>query len=150
MELVVKRFDQLTVEELYEIIKLRVEVFMIEQKCFYKDLDYLDYGCYHSFIEENGKILCYLRILDRGMSFDEISFGRVVSNKLYRGRGLCKKLLQNSIKFVEETLNEKIIKLRAQVYVLNLYRSLGFVEFGDQYLDIGIPHINMIYESSTN
>ena len=147
MKLIIKSFEELTTKELYEIIKLRIEVFIVDQECIYKDLDYLDYNCYHHFIEDDSKIVAYLRILGKGLNFDEISFSRVVTNKLYRGKGFCKKLLFESINFVENNLKESIIKLRAQVYAKGLYESLGFEEFGEEYLDRDIPHINMIYKS---
>lgn len=147
MKLIIKTFNELTTRELYEIIKLRVEVFIFDQECIYKDLDSLDYDCYHHFIEEDEKIVSYLRILGKGLNFDEISFSRVVTNKFYRGRGFGKKLIKESINFVENNLKENVIKLRAQSYAKDLYKSLGFEEFGEEYLDREIPHVNMVYKS---
>lgn len=147
MNLVIKKFNELTAKELYEIIKLRVQVFIVDQKCVYQDLDSLDYDCYHHFVEYNGEILAYTRIFNKGVNFPEVSFGRVMSNKLYRGKGFCKKLLSESIKFIENELNENIIKIRSRVHAVNFYKKLGFVEEGEEYLESGLPHINMVYKS---
>ncbi len=151
MKLIIKKFDELTPNELYEILKIRAEVFVVDQKCAYQDLDSLDYKCYHHYLEKDGEILAYTRIFDKGMNFPEASFGRVLSNKNYRSKGFCKKLLKESIKFIEYNLKENIIKIKAQSHAVNFYKKLGFYEDGEEYMEefVGIkfPHVNMVYKS---
>ena len=90
MEVYVKRFEELSVEELYEIIKIRIAVFSLEQNCLYQDLDDKDKNAYHVYIKENDNIKAYLRVIDKGISFDEVSIGRVVTTE--RGVGLGNKI----------------------------------------------------------
>lgn len=148
MNLIIKKFDELTINELYEIIKLRVEVFVVDQQCIYQDLDGLDYDCYHNFIKKDGHIVAYTRILNKGVNFPEISFGRVLSNKSYRGHGFSKTLLKESIKFIEDELKENKIRIRAQSHALGFYKKLGFIEEGKEYTIMDIPHIDMVYMSN--
>ena len=142
----IKKFNELNVEEVYEILKLRNEVFVVEQQCIYEDCDDKDKRAYHLFGEEDGKIVAYLRILEKGISYNEISIGRVLTNKEYRGRGFAKEMMIKAIEFIENSLNEKIIRISAQEYLLNFYSSLKFVKASDMYLEDGIPHVEMLYK----
>lgn len=141
-----KKFEELTVSELYEILKLRCEIFVLEQECAYQDCDNKDIEAKHLYCVENGKIIAYLRILNRGVSFNEMSIGRVVVDRNNRGRGLAKIALAKAIKFVEEELNETEIRISAQKYIVKLYGELGFREMSDEYLEDGIPHVEMLYK----
>jgi ElaA protein len=147
MNWVVKKFSELSSDELYEILKLRSEVFVVEQECIYEDCDGKDKKSYHLFAEQNGEILVYLRILEKGVSYSEISIGRVLSNKKYRGRGFAKQMMLRAIEFIERYLMENEIRISAQVYLLNFYSSFGFVKVSDVYLEDDIPHIEMLYKN---
>jgi ElaA protein len=147
MNWVVKKFSELSSDELYEILKLRSEVFVVEQECIYEDCDGKDKKSYHLFAEQNGEILVYLRILEKGVSYSEISIGRVLASKKYRGRGFAKQMMLRAIEFIERYLKENAIRISAQVYLLNFYSSFGFVKVSDVYLEDDIPHIEMIYKN---
>jgi len=142
----IKKFKELKLEEIYKILELRNEVFIVEQECAYQDCDGKDENSYHLFIEKNGKIIAYLRILEKGVSYDEISIGRVSVHKCYRGKGISREMMLKAIEFIEQSLNENHIKIQAQSYLLNFYKSLGFKEISNEYLEDNIPHIDMLYK----
>lgn len=142
MELVVKRFEELSVGELYDILKIRVEVFVVEQQCIYQELDEKDKQSYHVFYKENGKIQAYLRVIDKGVSFDEVSIGRVISVK--RRCGIGSKLLAQGIKVAKERMNATSIRIEAQTYARKLYEKQGFIQVSEEFLEDGIPHIEML------
>lgn len=144
MSVVVKQFNQLTVEELYEIIKLRVEVFVVEQNCPYQDLDEIDKEAYHVYIREEGKMVAYLRVIDKEKRLDEVSIGRVISLK--RRQGLGTRLMLEGIKVAKEKFGAKRIKIGAQCYAKPFYEGCGFKQISGEYLEDGIPHIYMLYE----
>lgn len=141
-----KKFKELSVEEIYKILALRNEIFIVEQECAYLDCDDKDLNSYHLFSKENGEIIAYLRILEKGVSYDEISIGRVAVKKNYRGKGISREMLLKAIDFVENNLNEDTIKIQAQAYLLNFYSSLGFKAVSEEYLEDNIPHIDMLYK----
>ncbi|WPC43367.1 GNAT family N-acetyltransferase [Clostridium sp. JS66] len=142
----IKKFNQLKVEEIYKILALRNKVFIVEQECAYLDCDDKDLNSYHLFSEENGKVVAYLRILEKGVSYDEISIGRVVVKENHRGKGISREMMLKAIEFIENTLKEDTIKIQAQVYLLNFYSSLGFKAVSEEYLEDNIPHIDMLYK----
>lgn len=137
-----KRFEELSVEELYDILKIRVEVFVVEQQCIYQELDEKDKQSYHVFYKENGKIQAYLRVIDKGVSFDEVSIGRVISVK--RRCGIGSKLLAQGIKVAKERMNATSIRIEAQTYARKLYEKQGFIQVSEEFLEDGIPHIEML------
>lgn len=144
MEFLIKHFNDLNTNELYEIVKSRFEVFVMEQKIVdEQDFDDKDKLCYHGFFKDNGRIIAYGRIVLKGLSYDECSIGRVLVLKNYRKQGLAKKLLENLIKYIQEEFKEEHITISAQEYVKELYKSVGFKEFGDVYYEVNIPHIKM-------
>jgi ElaA protein len=143
----IKKYNDLGVDELYEILKLRSEVFVVEQQCIYEDCDGKDKNSYHLFGEHNGEILVYLRILEKGISYNEISIGRVLARENYRGNGFAKQMMLRAIEFIENNLNEKVIRISAQEYLLKFYSSLGFVRVSEGYLEDDIPHIEMLYKN---
>jgi ElaA protein len=142
-----KKFEELKCEELYEILKIRNEVFIVEQQCPYQDCDEKDKNSYHLYLKEKGKIISYLRILKKGISYKEASIGRVLVDKNYRGKGLAKEIMLKAINFIEQNLNETEIKIQAQAYLVNFYRNLGFYEVSKEYLEDNIPHIDMCYKN---
>ncbi|MCB2362080.1 GNAT family N-acetyltransferase [Clostridium estertheticum] len=143
-----KKFEELKVEEIYKILEIRNQVFIVEQQCAYQDCDGKDENAYHLYLQDNGKIIAYLRILKKGISFDEISIGRVLVHENYRGKGISREMMLKAINFIELNLNEEEIKIQAQSYLVNFYGSLGFKETSNEYLEDNIPHIDMFYKKS--
>lgn len=142
-----KKFTELKLHEMYEILSLRSKVFVVEQECPYQDCDGRDEHSYHLFCEENGKITAYLRIIEKGISYDKISIGRVCVDKDYRSRGIAREMMTKAITFVRESLKENEIKIQAQAYLIDFYKSLGFREISEEYLEDNIPHIDMLYKN---
>ena len=99
---------------------------------------------YHLYINDDSKIIAYLRIIEKGVSYDEISIGRVLVNKDYRGKGLARQMMLIAISFIEKELNETEIRISAQAYLVKFYESLGFKLVSDKYLEDDIPHIEML------
>lgn len=141
----IKKFNELENSELYEILKLRSEVFVVEQNCIYNDVDTKDIKAYQLFLEEEDKIVACLRILKKGVSYEEISIGRVAVKKEWRGRGIAKEMMLKAINFIANELNEKEIRISAQAYLAEFYKSAGFTEVSEVYLEDNIPHIDMLY-----
>lgn len=145
MKLVIKRFDELSVKELYEILRLRSEVFVVEQECVYQDCDGNDRDAYHVYAEQNGVTQGCLRILQRGQTFDTAAIGRVAVRAEYRGKGLARRMMEEALCLLCDVLGENIVKLSAQVYVEDFYKSVGFRPVSEPYLEEGIPHVDMEY-----
>lgn len=145
MKFNIKKFNELTSMEIYEIGKIRQEVFVVEQNCPYLDFDEKDFNSYHIFLkdEKTNKMFCYSRVLAPGLSYDTASIGRVLVLKEYRKRGYARKLLLESIKVVKEFFKKNEITIGAQYYLKDFYSSLGFKEISDVYDEDGIPHIDM-------
>lgn len=144
METIVKRFDELTLYELYDLLKLRAQVFVVEQNCPYQDLDDIDKDAYHVFIVDEGEIVACARVIDKGKRLDEVSIGRVISAR--RRQGLGTTVMKASIKTAKEKYSAKKIKIGAQEYAIPFYQQVGFKVVSDTYLEDGIPHKYMIYE----
>lgn len=142
----IKKFSELENSELYQILELRCEVFVVEQNCAYNDVDNKDQDAYHLLLEDNKKIIAGLRILKKGVSYDQISIGRVVVSKEHRGLGIAKEMMLKAIELIENDLGEKEIKISAQAYLIDFYKSIGFVEVSQVYLEDDIPHIDMLYK----
>ncbi len=132
--------------ELYEILKIRAEVFVVEQNCVYQDLDSKDKASYHLFLEDSEEIAAYLRILPKGISYPEIAIGRVLTKASYRKKGLAKEIMKKAIDYITDSLEEKKIRISAQLYLLEFYKELGFEPISDIYLEDGIEHIEMLYQ----
>lgn len=141
MELIAKHFSELTTYELYEILRIRAEVFVVEQECVYQDIDEKDLDAFHVWLEDGGEMLAYLRVMDRGVSFEEVSIGRVVS--LRRREGLGSRLLKAGIEVAKETFSADRITLEAQTYARSFYEKQGFVQTSDEFMEDGIPHVRM-------
>lgn len=144
MEVVVKKFQELGLDELYEILRLRAEVFIVEQDCVYQDLDNVDRNAYHVYLKEGNEILAYLRVIDKGERLDEVSLGRVISLK--RRQGFGTQIMKIGISVAKEKYGAKKIKIGAQAYAKPFYESVGFKQISGEYMEDGIPHIYMIYE----
>lgn len=143
METTYKLFDDLTPHELYAIMQLRSEVFVIEQQCFYLDADDKDQRSYHIMIWENNKLAAYTRLLPAGVSYDTPSIGRVVTSPRMRAKGLGRLLMQYSIDTLYSLWGKNTITIGAQYYLRDFYSSLGFRECSDVYLEDGIEHVKM-------
>ena len=143
MEIVKKRFDELTLEELYGILHCRQEVFVVEQKIIYQDLDYKDQASTHIFLKIENKIAAYLRIIDPGIKYRETSIGRVLTIPDFRHKGLSRKLMEIAIQEVRRK-NQMPIKIEAQEYLVKFYESLGFIPVSAPFILEGISHVSMI------
>ena len=139
-----KAFNELTVQELYTILQLRNEIFVVEQQCVFQDADNKDQKSFHFMGWDNTTLVAYTRIIPQGISYTEASIGRVVSSPKYRGTGAGRALMQLSINNTFKLFNCSAIKIGAQLYLKKFYESLGFVQCSDQYLEDNIPHIEMI------
>lgn len=141
----IKHFNDLSLNEFYEIAKSRYEVFACEQEIFsINDYDDIDKNSYHIFLEDNGLICAYARIIPKEYSsYEDISIGRVLVLSSHRKKGLAKQMMDCAIEFVKFNLHENNITLSAQSYVKNLYLSCGFKEISDVYDEAGIEHIKM-------
>ena len=138
------RFAELTVDELYAILQLRNEVFVVEQQCPYQDLDDKDQHAWHLTGWQENKLMAYTRLLPPGIAFEEPSIGRVVTSSAIRGTGIGRILMQKSIEHCQELFGNIPIQIGAQRYLESFYQSLGFEIVGDPYLEDGIPHIHMV------
>ena len=139
-----KTFEQLTKDELYTIIKERINIFVVEQSCPYPELDDLDQGSFHLFFEQEGEIRAYCRILPKGLKYTEVSIGRVIVKESYRRMGIASELMRNAINYVEKELNEIQIKIQAQDHLREFYGTFGFKPISETYLEDGIPHVDML------
>ena len=139
-----KTFNNLTTEELYQILQLRNQVFVVEQNCVYQDADGNDHKAFHLFAKQDDKVIAYTRMFKSGDYFDKASIGRVVVAPEFRKQHLGKKLMQKAIHFVLNDLEENSIEISAQTYLIKFYKDLGFVPFGDEYLEDNLPHIRML------
>ena len=151
MNTVIKKFSELSTEEIYNILKLRSEVFVVEQNCVYQDIDEKDKKATHLFLEKNNDIIAYTRIFKKGDYYEENpSIGRVVVSKKERGKNLGKEIMLNSIEFIKKELEGRKIELSAQKYLDKFYKELDFYSEGEDYLEDGIPHQRMFYNLIRN
>lgn len=139
-----KPFDSLTVKELYAILKLRSEIFVVEQNCVFLDIDGKDLSCQHLMLYQNKELMAYARIVPAGLSFTEPSIGRIVSSHAARGKGFGRQLVSLAIANCQRLYGNKPIKIGAQLYLKSFYESFGFVIYGEEYLEDDIVHVDMI------
>tara|TARA_B100000768_G_C11284793_1_gene381640 strand:+ start:14077 stop:14532 length:456 start_codon:yes stop_codon:yes gene_type:complete len=140
---IVKKFSELSLDDLYKIIQLRIDVFVVEQDCPYSDLDDKDQNATHLYYEtEEGEIIGYIRILDKGVSYKEIAIGRVIIKESCRKYKLGHQLMQDGIDYIR-SLGETEIRISAQEHLREFYERLGFEKMGGMYLEDNIPHIQM-------
>ena len=141
-----KKFKDLNVDELYELMVLRNEVFVVEQNCVYQDLDFKDQESLHLFGKnEEGKLIAYTRLFDVNHYYEGYSaIGRVITHRDFRKYGYGIELMQKSIELCHEHFGESPIKIGAQKYLTKFYGLLGFKEIGEDYIEDGIPHCIMV------
>ena len=139
-----KYFDALTPFELYDIIKLRNEVFVVEQNCVFQDADAKDQKCYHLMGLVENQLAAYARLVPAGVSYEYVSIGRIVTSPAYRAKGVGKGLLVAAIDQCNLLFGEQAIKIGAQLYLKKFYEGFGFRQTSDVYDEDGIPHIMMI------
>lgn len=142
-----KVIDDLSAREMHEILQLRELVFIIEQNCIYQDVDHKDEMAYHlQGRNGEGKLVAYARLIPAGISYDEVSIGRVVSHPDFRGTGAGRELVAECLEQMELLFSKQSIRISAQLYLLNFYQSFGFKELGEVYDEDGLPHIEMLLE----
>jgi len=139
----IKAFEDLTTHQLYDILKLRSEIFVVEQNCVYLDIDGKDKLALHLFGEFEGKIVAYSRLFNTGISFDNASIGRVVVDANYRDRKWGHELMREAISGIKLHFGESKITIGAQLYLKKFYESHGFIQTSDMYLEDDIQHIEM-------
>ena len=143
----IKSFYDLTLDELYEISKVRCEVFACEQRIYQEnEFDDIDKKVFHIFLEDNAKIIAYARLIPSGIVYDTAAIGRVLVLNEYRRKGIASELMKRSIEFIKEEMKEEKITLSAQLYAKSLYESVGFKVISDIYDEVEIPHVKMILE----
>lgn len=143
-----KKFDELTPHELYAILQLRNEVFVVEQNCVFQDADDKDQGSYHFMGFDQKKLVAYTRLVPPGLIYEQASIGRVVNSPVVRNSGMGRELMQRSIDSAYRLFGERPIKIGAQLYLKKFYESLGFEQTSDVYLEDGIEHIYMVKQVS--
>lgn len=144
MEWKIKSFDELSAKELYDILKQRCEVFVVEQTCPYADVDGADEKALQLFAySAEGTLAASMRLLPAGVTYDAFAMGRVVVARHFRGRGIAREMMEKALDFALNEFGERIIKIGAQEYLLSFYSSLGFRPISEVYLEDGIPHVDM-------
>ena len=138
------RLDSFTASELYEIIKARESVFVVEQKCPYQETDDMDPHSWHLAVSLNGELAAYVRVVDPGIKYDQPSIGRVMTLAKFRELKMGRSLMNEVIRFTEHQFPNMGIKIGAQVYLQKFYESLGFEAVGEPYDEDGIPHVDMV------
>lgn len=147
MKITTYTYQQLSKEKLYQIIRLRLEVFVLEQNCIYQDLDNKDQKAIHLVGEEEGKVIAYTRLFKKGDYFENASIGRVIVKKESRKKDYGKIIMQKSIEELKNEYNEENIEISAQKYLIKFYDDLGFKKIGEEYLEDNIPHIKMVLKT---
>lgn len=140
----IKQFNSLSLQELYDIMNLRQEVFIVEQNAPYIDADYKDQKAWHVMAYSNDKLVAYARIIEAGISYDEPSIGRVVNSPLFRKTGLGRLLMDKSIEVMEQKYQTSKCRISAQTYLVTFYSTYGFKVCSEEYLEDGLPHYQMV------
>ena len=141
MQVKIKSFDELTKEELYEILRLRVDIFVVEQECPYPEIDGKDYEAFHIYLENQGQILAYSRVYEEE---GQVHIGRVIAKE--RRKGHATLILKEAIRVACENYQARKIVIEAQTYAKSLYAKVGFVEDSERYLLDGIEHVKMVLQ----
>ena len=143
----IKKFNDLTVNEMYEIAKSRFEIFVCEQKIVEEqDFDDKDKVCHHIMLKENERVVAYCRIVPKGIGYDYISVGRVLVLSSHIRKGIAQEMMKVALEFIKNNLDEKTVVLSAQLYAKGLYESVGFKVISDVYDEVNIPHVKMKVE----
>ena len=141
-------FDSISKEELYDVLSLRQKVFIIEQDCFYEDLDYSDQEANHLLLYKDDKLIGYSRVFPPGIKYDAASIGRIVTDLGFRGKGYGKDITQESIQFIKNNFPGSDISISAQYRLVDIYEDLGFEIEGSVYLEDDIDHIKMTLKAN--
>ena len=141
-----KAFPELTVDELYELLRVRSEVFVVEQDCVYQDMDGDDQASIHLWLTEGGKVVALCRVCPAGTHMQEISIGRVITTE--RGKGYGMQIMREGILAAQEYFGAKVIDIEAQEYAKGFYEAVGFHQSSDPFMLDGIPHIKMTWKES--
>ncbi|MFN8286786.1 MAG: GNAT family N-acetyltransferase [Chitinophagales bacterium] len=145
LRFVCKPFAALTVSELYDVLRLRQEVFIVEQNCVYLDADGKDLKAHHLLGYHNNELAAYARLLPKGGSYaNEASIGRVITSAKYRRHGYGKELMREAVIQMQQLYGNGPIRIGAQAYLKNFYEGFGFVDLNEPYLEDGIPHLIML------
>ncbi len=145
----IMHFDDLSVNQLFDLLELRTRIFVLEQNCPYQEVDVKDKIAFHSFAyNKSGKMIAVARILPPGISYDEVSFGRVGIDLESRGKGLAHLLTRNLIAFISSRYPTKSIRISAQCYLIEFYEKHNFIKVSKEYDEDGIPHIEMLKSSN--
>lgn len=150
MEVAVKTFGELRVEELYKLLQLRSDIFVVEQDCIFLDPDDRDQTALHVLGWEGSELVGYARIFGPGDYFEQASIGRVAVKKTFRGRGLGLQVMQASLNAVKKHFGTEEVALSAQKYLEPFYSDLGFKTEGEDYLEDGIPHVRMVLKKESD
>ncbi len=142
-----KHYKDLSLDDFHDMIQLREKVFVVEQDCPYLDVDGKDKVSYHIYGKEDGKVVATSRILPQGVSYDEVSIGRVVVDPITRGKSYGREMMKETMKYIETTFGKVDVRISAQTYLKEFYGSFGFKQVGEPYLEDNIPHIQMIFNS---
>lgn len=140
----IKHFDELTALEYHHIVALRTAIFVVEQDCPYLEVDHKDLKSYHVWGEIDGETVAVVRIVEPGVSYDELSIGRVAVHKKYRGTNVGNDLMKMSIAFVEKKLGKQTIRISAQEHLQKFYHRFNFKTVSEMYLEDDIPHVEML------
>lgn len=137
-------YNDLSLDQLFDLLELRTAVFVVEQDCPYQEVDEKDKSSYHVLGYSKQELIAVARIIPKGLSYKEVSFGRVAIKKEYRGKGLANLLSKKLISYISVHLNEAVIRISAQCYLQAFYENHGFKISSKEYLEDGIPHIEML------
>ena len=147
MKFEIVKFNELSVDDMYEIAKSRFEVFVCEQGITEEqDFDDKDKECYHIMLKENGRIVAYSRIVPKGLAYEYTSIGRVLVLESHRRKGIAQKMMKFALDFIKNNLDENIVVLSAQEYVKDMYSSVVFKVISEIYNEVNIPHVKMKIE----
>ena len=136
--------DELTARQQYAVYAAREAVFVVEQHCVYQELDGLDLDAHHLIGWNDGNVAAYLRVLVPGVKYAEPAIGRVLTAKAFRRTGLGRQLMHTALEYVERHYPKRSVRVSAQVYLDSFYRGFGFARCSEQYLEDGIPHVEML------
>jgi len=138
-------WEEIPKDQWHDCLALRIDIFVVEQECPYSEIDGKDKKSWHLYATENDVIAAYIRIVPPGISYEEISIGRVAIAKTYRGKKLGYQLMNRGMDFIQEKFGEQPIRIGAQQHLRRYYEQLGFAKVSDMYLEDGIPHIDMLF-----
>ena len=141
---ITRKFEDLSISELYRLLQLRQEVFVVEQNCPYLDADGKDFLSQHVMGYAGEELVAYCRLVQPGVSYQEVSIGRVISATKYRGRKLGKSLMEYALYEIQKRYGPVPVRIGAQAYLKRFYESFGFQDLNEPYMEDGIPHLIML------